>query len=58
MRAVCNGPAASLASLFPLPAVLADAPRTLADPAHAPLAIAREELKKLRVSPDTPPPRA
>jgi hypothetical protein len=58
MRGICNGPSVAIASLFPMPAVLAAEPAGLADSGIASVAVSTADPSKTPVSPDSPPPRA
>ena len=58
MRGICNGPGVAIASLFPLPAVLADDAVGVVDPLVATLTLTVVSLPNAPVPPDTPPPRA
>ena len=58
IRGICNGPSVAIASLFPLPAVLADPPQAAGDPGVSSLTIPSVHQAKIPGSPDIPPPRA
>jgi hypothetical protein len=58
MPGICNGPSVAIASLFPMPAVLAAEPAGLADSGMASVAASAADPSKTPVSPDIPPPGA